>query len=179
MTSFNAPAYDVQRPSGTCAFTGEEIPPGDNYIASLVEYDHEEGGLGLKRVDVSLAQWEKGSRPEQLFCYWRTQMPQPQEKKKLLVDDDVLMNLYRRLEDADQDDRLAFRFVLSLILMRKRLLRYDGTEKRDDGQEWWIMSAKKPDADERELLPVMDPHLDEQRIEQVTEQLSEILEAEL
>lgn len=178
MTSFNTPTYDVQRPSGTCAFTGEPIAPGEYYVATLVEYEREEGGFGFKRIDVSQAQWDQGSRPDHVFCNWRAQMPQPEAKKKLFVDDDVLMNLLRRLEDTDQEDRIAFRFVLALILMRKKLLKYDGAEQRD-GQEWWIMSAKKPDSDGREKLPVIDPHLDEDRISQVTDQLGEILEAEL
>ena len=127
---------------------------------------------------MSLPEWDKGSRPDALFCDWRAVMPEPQQKRNLFVDDDVLMNLYRRLDDAEEEDRIAFRFVVALILMRKKLLRYEGTEKRD-GREWWIMSAKKPDADERERLPVLDPHLDEAGVGRVTEQLSEILEAEL
>ena len=32
--------------------------------------------------------------------------------------------------DADAPDRLAFRFVLALILMRKKMVRYDRTELR-------------------------------------------------
>lgn len=184
MSQFNAPTYDIERPTGICAFTGRKLEPAEQYMATLVEVPvgdgESESKSGLKRIDVCKAQWDEGHRPDDLFCYWKATVPVPEEKKKLLVDDEVLLNLFRRLEDADQDERLAFRFVLALILMRKRVLRYESTEKRDGDAEWWLLSAKAPqEGAERESLAVLNPHLDEQRITQVTEQLSQILEAEL
>jgi len=214
MSQFNAPAYDIERPSGHCAFTGSPFEPGEAFIATLIEVDAPEEsekettkskkagqqkisiveGLGLKRLDVSLDQWEKGHRPDRIFSHWKTTAPQPNKKKKMFVDDQVLMNLFRRLADTDNEQRLAFRFVLCLILMRKKFLRYDRTEtrwlkeseSRSIKQEWWLVTPKldltkgplgKWNNDEQ--LDVFDPRLDEQQIRQVTDQLSEILEAEL
>jgi hypothetical protein len=203
MTQFNTPGYDVGRPTGVCAFTGQAFSPGQPYIATLVEE-----GESLARVDVDLAQWEAGQRPEHLFSYWRAVASEPNARKKLFVDDEVLMNLVQRLAGADQPQRLAFRFVLALILMRKKLLRYDGTVTRPgpapapgpgmgsetdadhDGQPveqtWWIMTPKLDVTkghfgkwNEQERLEVLDPSLDEAGIRTVTEQLSEILQAEL
>jgi len=105
-----------------------------------------------------------------------------------------LMNLFRRLADTDNEQRLAFRFVLGLILMRKKYLRYDRTEirwkkeseSRSIKQEWWIVTPKldlskgtmgKWNNDDD--LDMFDPRLGEQEIREVTDQLSEILEAEL
>ncbi len=149
--------------------------------------------LGMQRLDVSKEAWEAGFRPERLFCYWKTTVPEPNEKKKLFVDDAVLMNLLRRLEDATEPQRLAFRYVLALILMRKKLLRFDGTEQhtaeQDDEsieQEWWVLTPKQDVSKghfgrwaEDDTIKVLDPHLDESQIEQVAYQLGEILDAEL
>jgi hypothetical protein len=167
--------------------------------------------FGLKRLDVSMTAWDQGSRPDHLFSYWKTIVPTPNEKKQMFVDNDVLLNLLRRLADADQAQRLAFRFVLALILMRKKMLRYDKTEQReavitetikeegDNGedvnekqetkqveQEWWVMTPKLNPAKgplgkwkDDEIIEVMNPQLDEQQIFEVTEQLNEILNAEL
>lgn len=189
MSQFNAPTYDVARPTGQCAFTGRTLEPGESYVATLVEEGDE-----LRRVDVSNEAWDEGRRPEHLFSYWKAIVPEPQEKKKLFVDDGVLMNLLERLADAEQPQRIAFRFVLTLIMMRKKLLRYDRTDARKvDGpegeqitEEWWILTPKldlskgplgKWDDDRR--LEVLDPHLDEAGIRAVTDQLSQILQAEL
>lgn len=186
MTHFNAPAYDIERPTGQCAFTGRVLQPKESYIATLVEVPLEEGkaSLGLKRLDVSLEAWEQGRRPGNLFSYWKCVVAEPNAKKKLFVDDDVLLNLFRRLCDSDQEERRAFHFVLMLILMRKRLLRYEGTIKRQDaggaGQEWWRMKGKPvAEGAEAETYEVINPHLDEQQVARVTQQLGEILEAEL
>lgn len=185
MTQFNAPVYDVQRPTGRCAFTGRAFEPGEHYTATLVEE-----GDGLRRVDVSAQAWGAGQRPEHLFSDWRATAVAPGEKKKVFVDDGVLMNLLHRLADAEQPQRVAFRFVLTLILMRKKLLRYDRTEKRagDDGsqREWWVLTPKADLSkgpmgrwDEGQSIHVLDPHLDEAGIRAVTEQLGEILQGEL
>lgn len=188
MSQFNSFSYDVQRPTGLCAFTGRSFDPGESYMATLVEVSPAENepqttAAGLKRIDVALTTWEQGQRPADLYCYWRATVALPDDKKKLFVDDDVLMNLFERLVDAEQPDRQAFRFVLALILMRKRLLKYSSTEKRPDAQgneqEWWRMSGKSIAGAEPEAYEVLNPGLDEQRLAQVTEQLGEILETEL
>jgi len=134
---------------------------------------------GLKRVDVSLDAWDQGHRPDRLFSYWRSTVPLPHEKKKLFVNDEALMDLLTRLGDHDQPDRQSFRFVLALILMRKRLLRYECSEKRTDEcgleQEWWQMKPKGTD----QLIDVLNPQINDEQIQKVTEQLGQILEAEL
>jgi hypothetical protein len=203
MSQFNASSYEIPRTTGVCASTGRELQPGETYFATLVEVDPEQQGeaggnsaaaaLGMQRLDVSQEAWDKGYRPGRLFSYWKTTVRQPNEKKRLFVDDTVLMNLLVRLEDATEPQRLAFRYVLALILMRKKLLRFDGGERRtveEDGesreQEWWTLTPKQDVtkghfgkwADDQ-TLNVLDPQLDEAQIEQVTHQLGEILEAEL
>ena len=134
---------------------------------------------GLKRVDISIDAWEQGHRPDRLFSYWRSTVPLPHEKKNLFVNDEVLMDLLTRLGDHDQPDRQSFRFVLALILMRKRLLRYECSEKRTDAcgleQEWWQMKPKGSD----QLIDVLKPQINDEQIQKVTEQLGQILEAEL
>lgn len=210
MSQFNAPSYEIPRTSGVCASSGRELAPGEPYYAALVELPADQPAgdvadtgkdkaadalkaLGMCRIDISREAWEGGYRPDGLFGYWKSTVPEPNEKKKLFVDDAVLMNLLERLADATEPDRLAFRYVLALILMRKKLLRYDGNTAREaevDGQAitqtWWKLTPKldlakgpmgkwHPDAS----LEVLDPKLDETRIEQVMQQLGEILQAEL
>jgi hypothetical protein len=189
MSQFNSSTYDVQRPTGQCAITGRALVPHEHYIATLVE-----DGDNLKRLDVCNEAWESGQRPEHLFSYWKAVVPEPNAKKKLFVDDTVLMELIKRLADADQPQRIGFRFVLMLILMRKKLLRYDKTEKvtvtgennEPLQQEWWLLTPKLDVTkgplskwDESSPLRVLDPRLDESSIRQITDQLSEILQAEL
>jgi len=206
MTQFNAPTYDVERPTGQCTFTGRTLEPGEPYVAALVELDAETAEqlskagqrgaavLGLKRLDVSIQAWEQGQRPDKIFSHWKSTVPLPNQKKKIFVDDEVLMAMLRRLAETADPQRQAFRFVLCLILMRKKLLRYDGTIKRpvNDAQgstaehEWWKVTPKLDLSkgplgkwNEGEMLEVFNPHLQDSQVAQVCEQLGEILEAEL
>lgn len=209
MSQFTTPSYEIPRTSGVCAATGQPLQPGQRYYAALVELSPEEmdaakkesaaaaaASLGLRRLDVSAEAWEGGEggfRPERLYSYWKSTVPEPNAKKKLFVDDGVLMNLLRRLEDATQPERLAFRYVLALILMRKKLVRYDGSTKKPatvDGKEvqqtWWLLTPKLDLSkgpmgkwNEEDQFLVLDPGLDDSQVEQVTTQLSEILETEL
>ncbi len=204
MTQFNTTSYQIERPTGQCAVTGQVINPGEHYIATLVEYDPpaEESSasqparspsaadaLGLKRLDFSLAAWTEGHRPERCFSYWKTVAPEPNKRKKMFVDDAVLYNLFLRLAEDVQPQRQAFRFVLALILMRKKLLRYDGTRREPAGDvtlEWWrvvpkVDLSKGPLGkwDEKGALDVLNPQITDAQIQQVTDQLGEILDGEL
>ena len=203
MSQLNTTAYDLQRPTGRCAFTDVQLLPGDTYYATLVELtqeqlaqmsaaDRSKNALGLRRLDVSAPAWEQGQRPENLFGYWKTIVAQPNQKKKMFVDDSVLLNLLERLAQATEPERIAFRHVLALILLRKKLLRYDGIEKRDDPdqdgpvQDWWQFTPKLDPAKgplgkwhEGNTLSVLDPRLDDSQIEQVTAQLTQVLDGEL
>lgn len=200
--NLNTNTYDIERPTGRCAFSDRELLPGESYFATLIELTDEqieamkqqaetegrkpkpEASLGLKRLDVSSEKWADGARPDQLFSYWKTTVAEPNQKKKMFVDDAVLMNLLKRLEDTDDPERLAFRYVLALILMRKKLVRYDGV-KTDGEQSYWKLTPKLDIAkgplgkwDDKTQLLVLDPKLDESRIEEVTGQLGEILEGD-
>ena len=59
------------------------------------------------------------------------------------------MDLFERLADDERPQRAAFRFVLALILMRKRLLRFAGRKAGGEGgKEWWLMRPKGVGADQ-------------------------------
>jgi len=100
-------------------------------------------------------------------------VPRKEEKKKLLVDDAVLVEFFERLEGQQEPERLQFRFVLALILMRKRKLAYEGSEKQDE-QDVWVMRMRGT----KNIHHVIDPHLDEDKIAAVSESLSTIMEGD-
>jgi hypothetical protein len=70
--------------------------------------------------------------------------------------------------------KINFRFVLGLILMRKRLIAYEDA-KKDDGKDVWVVRMKGKE----ERLNLIDPKLDEQQVTEVSQQLGEILNQEM
>jgi hypothetical protein len=130
---------------------------------------------GFRRFDYSLEAWEGGARPESLFSHWRTSVPEPHTRRRILVEDDVLIDLLERLEGEAQSHRRAFRFVIALVLLRKRLVRFDRREETPDGVVWHLSG--------RGELPhhwvVMDPGLGDDDIVDLHEQLGEVLQGDL
>jgi len=158
--------YAVPRPAGTCFVSGRSFEPGEKLFTALRDTPQ-----GLLRVDVAPEHWEAFDKADVLGS-WQTTMPRPEARKKLFVDDAVLLDLFERLADATEPPKLNFRFVLGLILMRKRLLAYDGSETRDS-QEWWRMKVKgRPDSPP---LGLLNPHLGEAQVAEVSGQLDTIL----
>lgn len=163
------PGYAVARPGGQCSITGAAIAPGEKFMALL-----KESVAGLERVDVSMPAWPQVDHSAAL-AYWQSVMPQPGEaKRKPLVDDEILMQLFERLADTEEELKQHFRFVLGLILMRKRLLAYESSAATPAGEVWTV---KPRGRDER--LQLLNPQLTEEQTKAVAEQLGQIMNEEL
>ncbi len=160
--------YDVPRPVGKCAVSGDAIAPDEKFIAAL-----RETATGLERLDISLRCWKDFDRSA-LLGFWQTSMPHGEQKKKTFVDDEVLCTLFERLGDATEPNKIHFRFVLGLILMRKRLVVYEGA-RHDADRDVWLVRMKGKD----QKLDLTDPKLDEQQVAEVSQQLGQILNEEL
>ena len=65
---------------------------------------------------------------------------------------------------------MNFRFVLGLILMRKRRIVYESTRQDEAGEIWSVRFKGK-----EELMDLVNPRLDEQQVGEVSSQLGEIL----
>ncbi|MDG2423717.1 MAG: hypothetical protein P8M22_07050 [Phycisphaerales bacterium] len=165
--------YPVTRSTGRCAARDIELAPGSACMATLCDAGEE----GLKRLDYSLEAWQEKTRPEGLFSFWRTVVPEEGDRKKQIIDEAVLLTIFEQLADDDQPKRVSLRFVLALILMRKRLLRFMGRVE-EDGVITWRMRPRgsTPDAP---LVDVVDPGLGDDDVLALSEQLAEVLESDL
>ncbi len=159
--------WQISKPLGVCAGSGLQINPGNQYYGALIE-----GQEDLERQDFSVEFWQK-NKPD-VYCYWKTTMPDETLKKKIFVDDDMLMSFFERLEDETDQEKADFRFVLMLVLMRKRLLKYLGSRKSDAGEIWQLkkMSTK-------ETIEVLNPELSEDSIGQLRDKIGQIMQGEL
>lgn len=167
--------YNISKTLGKCVECDGELSPGEEFVAVVRDENDE-----LLREDFCLECWDKSGRtPEtnspDVYGIWRTCVPQPTEKKKLFVDDALLINFFERLADAEDEAKVSFRFVLALVLMRKKLLLYEGAAGRDDGREIWKMRFKGAS----DIHEVIDPKMDADKIAEVSGQLGQILEGEL
>ena len=102
-------------------------------------------------------------------------MSNPDEKKRLFVSDEMLMAFFERLSEETEQEKINFRYALTLILMRKRKLKYDSSRHDEEGREIWTLKV----AAENRKVEVVDPHLTEEQIEQLSEQMGQIMQVDL
>ena len=159
--------WEVQRSDGQCKGTGKKMEPGEEYYAALVNNKN-----CFERSDYCLEYWQ--DQQPQVFSFWKTRMPLPNQKKKMFVDDSVLINLFERLCDQKEPLKVHFRFVLALILMRKKILKYEDSQKEGETEIWKMRFVR-----DTKIHEVTNPNLDEEKIQHVSQELSAILQGEL
>ena len=162
-----AQKYEVERSTARCVVSGRKLVEGEEFYTVLFEE-----GESFRRADYSLDAWD--GPPEGSFCHFKTRTATKQPRKRLLADNDLLVAFFLRLATETEEVRIQFRFVLALLLMQKRTLRYDGQSKAD-GVEVWQMTLMK----DRSEHQVLNPRLTEDQIEGVSRQLTAILHGDL
>jgi len=169
MSRRSTPGYEVAGPTRRCAATGRTLTAGERYVATLVRAPE---GDALERHDFGLDAWEDGARPDpgsELIGSWRSVVPERDRPAHQLLSDEELLELFESLEGAEDPSRLAFRYVLTLLLMRKRELVHEGAAPG-------LLRVRTRGPRERTTCyEVVDPGLDESRIEAVSEQLEAVM----
>ena len=200
-----SPTWSVGKVSPRCAACQSALAPGDACWAALVEWPRENlakntlsnsqdspasrPAAGWQRLDFCPSCWSTGRRPAaptQMFSWWKTVVPDPGRRRKTFVDDSVLLELFNRLAERRDLENIRFRFVLALLLMRKRLLKYEASQA--PGPEWhdlfagatpqpelWKMTRRA----DQTAVTVINPHLTTDQIGAVSAQLSGILAEEI
>ena len=100
-------------------------------------------------------------------------MPPPGGSKRLLVDDEALLDLFDRLAEDDDERRRAFRWVLGLILVRKKLLKLEGTAPSEEGT--LFMLRRRGSDPELPPFELLDPELSEDDARAIADELGEIM----
>lgn len=118
---------------GVCCATGREFSEGEPVFSLLAV---EEGTLA--RRDFSREAWselEEGARPAGAV-WWRTRHREGRAARKL--DLGSIEGLFGALEAAEEQLLVELRFLLALVLLRKRRLKLVRS-RREEGQEWLVL----------------------------------------
>jgi hypothetical protein len=105
--------FDVKRCTRRCAATERELQPEEVFYSALVPQ-----GAALVRVDYSEQGWQ--GPPQQAVGWWRSKMPAKQSAGYRLAPNQVLLQVFRDL--GDRPEKAELRYLLCLLLVRRRLL---------------------------------------------------------
>ena len=155
--------YHIGPPTRKCVATGRELLVGERYFTALVET-----GDRFERHDFAAEAW-KGP-PTGAFSYWVGKVAATPEHQKPRFDDDLLEDCFQRLEHAVEPGRINFRYVLALLLIRRKRLRFE--ETRYVGQEE-RMHLSCPRTGRR--WDVVNPRLTDAQMKDVQEEVFKVL----
>jgi hypothetical protein len=155
--------YQIQATSRHCARTGKELQPGEQYYSVL--YDRP---TGFVREDWSTAAWQ--GPPTGAFSFWQGRIPRAEQPRRIQVDDSLLLECLERLEHETATAKLNFRYVLALLLMRRKRLRFEEVAFEGE-QEHLVLRCTKT----QKLFRVLDPKLTEERVADVQEEVQNVL----
>ncbi len=166
-----ATTWTISRRQGTCAATGRAFEDGERH-ASLLQVS--EGTL--ERVDLCLEAWRErkastasGDHAEPLF-FWFTRH-EVERKKTVQLDMESLDQLFVQLEGRPELSVRELRYVLCLLLMRKRRVKVEKV-LRENGEESFIV--KRPRDDTRYAVYVYD--FEPERLDEVRAQLQAVFD---
>jgi hypothetical protein len=155
--------YQIQASTRHCVISGREIQPGERYYSVLIDE-----GARFIRQDYSLDSWR--GPPEKTFSFWQGKMPASGAPRRPPIDDELLLDCLARLEEESEPSKLAFRFVLALLLIRRKRLRLEDAN-REGGQE--LLAVR--DARTGVRYRVIDPGLPDEELECVQDEVFRVL----
>jgi len=128
--------FEVQRCTRQCAKTERTLQPGETYFTVLkVE------GAEVVRYDYSAEAWE--GPPEEALGWWTAEIPTKDANRLHWAPNDVMLDMFEQLEqEPDQQD---MRFVLALLLVRRRVLRLEDTQYDDAKRERMVLFCPRRD----------------------------------
>jgi hypothetical protein len=168
-----AGSYELGRFTGVCASNGCSIPAGERFTAALVDRVADDGSAHLARADYSREAWESGARPNGLVCFWQSVAPHPGERRQMFVDDETLLEMVQREDPGADDRRRAFRWILALVMLRRKALRLVGVERDGSAEAWKFLPRGAPP----EMTPICieNPRIKDEAMRDLADQLAEVI----
>jgi len=154
--------YEVQRCTKHCCRTDRELEPGEWFYSVLVA-----DGAEMQRHDYSAEAWE--GPPPEAVGWWKSQIPDRNANRVNWAPNDVMLQFFDEL--SDQPDKQDMRYVLSLLLVRRRVMRLEESETDEQGREIIVLYCPRRETTYK--IPAVTPG--QARIEEIQQELARLL----
>ena len=149
--------WTIQSRAHACAVTNRPFAEGE-YFYTLLFAD----GAGFRREDMSEDAFKARNENLQPFSHWRSKYVPPPPPEQEAVSKQTAEDLLRQYMLESTPEHANARYILSLMLERKRLLKEVEVKRGDDGSLTRIYEHTKSG----EVFIIPDPQL---RLDQVAE----------
>ena len=161
--------YKIESSARQCSQCDRAFGVGEEYYSAVVETEEE---ARLARRDFCPACWQPETQT--FFSFWKTSVPAPEPTRgPRLIDFTRLLRLFERLEQSEDEENRRFRYVLALVLMRKRRLRLLSSRRTGSGRAE-TLTLREVGGDRQHT--VQNPGLSDEEVQGVADRLREILD---
>ncbi|HTQ40665.1 MAG TPA: hypothetical protein VMJ32_16705 [Pirellulales bacterium] len=154
--------YEGVRCTRRCAATGRELRPGEKFYSVLAAE-----GANLVRYDYSAEAWPGPS--EKAVGWWKSQLPAREGVRVHWAPNDVMLDLLEQL--ANDPAKADMRYVLALLLVRRRVCRLEETKRENAQHETLVLFCPRREQEYR--VTVVAP--DEARSKEIQDELARLL----
>jgi len=155
--------YQIQPNTRRCAATGRELRPGEKFYTALLE----EGGRFLRK-DYGNDAWQ--GPPPGAFSFWSGRVPAADGDRRQGIDKDMLAECFQRLEGEAEPAKVNFRFVVALLLMRRKRFKFEEAHV-EHGMEVLTLRCVRTGARHE----VVNPRLTEEQMAEVQDEVFKVL----
>lgn len=164
-------SWHIRSRSRACASTERPFEDGESIMTALFPDPESSGYL---RKDFCLASWKaRTSEDEAPLSFWKTTYHAPAvgDKKDHAFKKESPEELLRRLVEEDEDHTENARYILAVMLERRRILRETDTQRTPSGILRVYEHRKLGD-----VFIVRDPDIPLDQVEKVQEEVVLLLE---
>lgn len=128
---------------------------------------------GYRRHDVCEACWmaKFASVPHQHLSHWKGVYEAPPAEAPEPIQHETAESLLRKLVEANDPAHAAARYILAVMLERKRILKVKDQIKQDDGRRVFVYEH----SGNGDVFTILDPALQLQQLDAVQREVSELL----
>lgn len=125
---------------------------------------------GYRRRDLC-ADCYASARRDGVFSYWQGEYKLPPPPPPEAIQKDTAESLLRKLVESADPSHAAARYILAVMLERKRILRHRDTVQEADGRELLVYEHTQTG----ESFTIPDPKLRLDQLEEVQKQVADLL----
>lgn len=155
--------YQIHGPARLCAVTGRELKAGEKVYSIL----RDENGQFV-RTDYAADAW--AGAPEGAVAWWAGRIPDAGRPARPTINDELLADCFEHLADTTDPARQRFRYVVALLLMRRKRLKFEDAGRRGDCETLIVRDARSG-----RRYEIEDPLLTDAEMDAVRDEVFRVL----